>query len=296
TTTEAAAITTAPPDALPQRERFAATTTTAFDTNNNTQPFIVNRQQQSTTSSHRRQVRRGKQQQRYRPTSNKNNNRFALLSDDNDNENDNDVVEIDAPIVTTNQNNKKNKITKKNKTHLYLKPTRMLRWFEDNSKSSKNSISGRGNQAYLLATAPIYDEWIRNNYELQVWQTYSKMTTEHKHWAKEVVQRTKRRDDTINSRFIQKKINQLMTSIAQASANISDLRIQLATYWEYNAAKMTAQKQAQTTAELTTNLIIERTGLTTTTTTTTTQARSPTLIPNQHQPLLNYKVVILSIV
>ncbi|CAF1548643.1 unnamed protein product, partial [Rotaria magnacalcarata] len=79
------------------------------------------------------------------------------------------------------------------------------------------------------------------------------MATENKHWAKEVVQRTKRRDDTTNSRFIQKKINQLMTSIAQASANISDLQIQLATYWEYNAVDITAQKQAQTTAELTTN-------------------------------------------
>ncbi|CAF5016321.1 unnamed protein product, partial [Rotaria socialis] len=67
-------------------------------------------------------------------------------------------------------------------------------------------------------------------------------------------------------------MNQLMASIAQASANISDLQIQLATYWECNAAEMTAQKQAQTTAELTTNLIIERTGLTT----TTTQIRSST--------------------
>ncbi|CAF4340872.1 unnamed protein product, partial [Rotaria magnacalcarata] len=102
------------------------------------------------------------------------------------------------------------------------------------------------------------------------------MATEHKHWAKEVVQRTKRRDDTTNSRFIQKKMNQLMASIAQASANISDLQIQLATYWEYNATEMAAQKQAQITAELTTNLIIEITGLTT----TTTQVRSPTLIPN----------------
>ncbi|CAF2106626.1 unnamed protein product [Rotaria magnacalcarata] len=43
----------------------------------------------------------------------------------------------------------------------------MLRWFEDNSKNSKNSVSGRGNQVYTLAIAPIYDEWVRNNYELQ---------------------------------------------------------------------------------------------------------------------------------
>ncbi|CAF4781892.1 unnamed protein product, partial [Rotaria magnacalcarata] len=80
--------------------------------------------------------------------------------------NDADVVEIDA-LITTNQNNKKTKTKKK--IHLYLEPTRMLRWFEDNSKNSKNAASGRGNQPYLLTTAPIYDEWIRNNYELQVW-------------------------------------------------------------------------------------------------------------------------------
>ncbi|CAF4388936.1 unnamed protein product [Rotaria magnacalcarata] len=36
----------------------------------------------------------------------------------------------------------------------------MLRWFEDNSKNSKNSVSGRGNQVYTLAIAPIYDEWV----------------------------------------------------------------------------------------------------------------------------------------
>ncbi|CAF1300501.1 unnamed protein product [Rotaria magnacalcarata] len=171
-------ITTVPPDALPQRERLAATTTTALDTNN-TQPFIINRQiqhqQQSTTSSYRRQTRRGKQQ-RYPQISNENNSRFAILN--NQDENDADVVEIDA-LITTNQNNKKTKTKKK--IHLYLEPTRMLRWFEDNSKNSKNAASGRGNQPYLLTTAPIYDEWIRNNYELQVWQAYSKMGTEQKH-------------------------------------------------------------------------------------------------------------------
>ncbi|CAF3924438.1 unnamed protein product, partial [Rotaria sordida] len=56
----------------------------------------------------------------------------------------------------------------------------------------KNPLNGRGNQAYLLAVAPIYDEWIRNNYELQVWQAYWKMGTEQNHWAKEIVQRTKK--------------------------------------------------------------------------------------------------------
>ncbi|CAF1657259.1 unnamed protein product [Rotaria magnacalcarata] len=265
---------TAPPDALPQRQVFANAATTA-NNNNTTQPFMVNQnnnQQQvatttttTTSSSYRRQQRRGGQQQNqqnrrnHRNRRNSNYNRFAELAEENDN--DDDPVEIDAPIVTTNQNNKKNKITKKNKTRLYLEPTRMLRWFEDNSKNSKNSASGRGNQAYILATAPIYDEWVRNNYELQVWQTYLKMGTEQKHWAKEIIQRTKKRDDTTNSRFINKKINQLMASIAQASATISKLQMELNTYWMQNSAEIITQKQAHTTAELTTNLVLEKTGL-----------------------------------
>jgi len=40
----------------------------------------------------------------------------------------------------------------------------------------------------------------------------------------------------VNSLFVKKKINQLTTSIAQASATISDLQIQLATYWSQNIA------------------------------------------------------------
>ncbi|CAF3392892.1 unnamed protein product [Rotaria socialis] len=46
---------------------------------------------------------------------------------------------------------------------------------------------GRGNQAYILAAAPIYDEWIRNNYELRVWQTYLQIGIQGRHWAKEIV-------------------------------------------------------------------------------------------------------------
>ena len=125
---------------------------------------------------------------------------------------------------------KTKKKKKKKKERIYLEPTRMLRWLEDHSKSSKSAISGRGNQAYVLATGPIYDEWVRDNYEMQVWQTYLKMGTEQKHWAKEVVQRTKKRDDVTNSRFVQKKINHFMDNISRASATISDLQIQLNTY------------------------------------------------------------------
>ena len=161
----------------------------------------------------------------------------------------------------------------KKKKRIYLGPARMLRWLEDHSKSSKSAISGRSNQAYVLATGPIYDHWVRDNYEMQVWQTYLKMGTEQKHWVKEVVQRTNRRDDATNSRFVQKKI---MDNIARASATISDLQIQLNTYWSQLTTEAHAQKQAQATAELTSNMIIDRTGLSNATRETRGE---PTILP-----------------
>ena len=87
------------------------------------------------------------------------------------------------------------------------------------------------------------------------------MGTEQKHWAKEVVQRTKKRDDATNSRFVQKRINLFMDNIARASATISDLQIQLNTYWSQLTTEAYAQKQAQATAKLTSNVIIDRTDL-----------------------------------
>ncbi|CAF1604167.1 unnamed protein product [Rotaria magnacalcarata] len=57
------------------------------------------------------------------------------------------------------------------------------------------------------------------------------MAIENKHWAKEIVQRTKKRDDIVNNRFIGNEINQLSLTVAQASASISDLKTQLLTYW-----------------------------------------------------------------
>ena len=90
-----------------------------------------------------------------------------------DDDNDDD---IDDPAPMNRNKKMKNKNTKKKR--IYLEPTRMLRWLEDHSKNSKSSISGRGNQAYVLATGPIYYQWVRDNYAMQVWQTYLKLGTE----------------------------------------------------------------------------------------------------------------------
>ncbi|CAF1529710.1 unnamed protein product, partial [Rotaria sordida] len=131
----------------------------------------------------------------------------------------------------------------------------------------------RGNQAFLLAAAPIYDKWVRNNYELQVWQTYLKMGTEQKHWAKEIVQRTKKRDNITNTRFVQKKINRLTESIAQATATISDLQIQLTTYW----TQVNVEKLTNTIAENVATIVCEKINNNKkSTTTTAAPAASPT--------------------
>ncbi|CAF3585977.1 unnamed protein product, partial [Rotaria socialis] len=77
-----------------------------------------------------------------------------------------------------------------------------------------------------------------------------------------------------------------MANIAQASATVSKLQMELNTYWMQNSSEIITQKQAQTTAELTTNLVLERTGLGSTlskntvpasTITTTTTAGSTTI-------------------
>ncbi|CAF1403495.1 unnamed protein product, partial [Rotaria sp. Silwood1] len=100
-----------------------------------------------------------------------------------------------------------------------------------NDTTSTDILDASGNYAYLMASIPNYDEWIRANYDIQVWQEYLKMGTENKHWAKEIIQRTKKRDDFVNTQFVKKKINQLSAFVAQSNANITDLKIQLRTYW-----------------------------------------------------------------
>ncbi|CAF1541522.1 unnamed protein product, partial [Adineta ricciae] len=167
-----------PADALPQRQRFAPTAASSTDT---TQPFAIsdqgdgaNQQQQqrtnngqrqrTTTAAHRRRQRRNHQQQyQQQSQADDNPNRFvALAEEDTSNQIDTETTINDRPATNIMDTNKR--IDKKKKIRLYLQKNRIVKWFEDNSKSS---ISGRGNQAYVLATTPIYDEWGRNNYEFK---------------------------------------------------------------------------------------------------------------------------------
>jgi hypothetical protein len=270
-----------PVNALTQRSKFATQTITTNDT---TQPFNVdgndnsnnfnqeepshqrnNQQQQTTTASYRRRQRRIRQQQ-YRNVRDNYNNQFAELAEANTHtdiesnygDDTNDVEPLFNNNINANNNKKKNEIkqnqNKKKKQRIYLEPTRILRYMQDNAH---NIIGARGNQAYALATTSIYDEWVRDNYDLQVWQNYLKMGTQDKHWAKEVIQCTKKRDDIVNNRFVQKKINRFTTNIARANATISDLQIQLATYWTQATAGTTISTAPSSTTN--TNRIREST-------------------------------------
>jgi hypothetical protein len=176
------------------------------------------------------------------------NNRFAPLADDNENpssdvefdgDTDNDNGQEIHPTMEraypSSKKKRKNK-TWKQQSRVYLDTNRILRYLQDNAPAT---ISGRGNQAYALAATPIYDEWVRCNYDLQVWQTYLKIGTEENHWAKEVVTRSKKRDNINCTQFVQKKINQLTSKMTQASARISELQIELGVYWTQTTAPTT---------------------------------------------------------
>jgi hypothetical protein len=144
-------------------------------------------------------------------------------------------------IVNTKNKNKKkaNKNNKKTKIRSYLEESRILKHFK-NDPSLQDNRTYDCNQAYIVAACPIYDESIRTYYETQVWENYLKLGLENKHWAKEVVRRTKKRDDFDNNRFIRKKISQLSSKDLQLRAKITDLQIRLTDYWTQVATRKTA--------------------------------------------------------
>ncbi|CAF1461108.1 unnamed protein product [Rotaria sordida] len=264
---------------LPQRPQFA--------NNNTTQPFVVQQDNQNnqiqpqgqqqrtnTTSSHRRRERR-RQQQQYRKNkiinNNNNNNRFAILAEEQqftDDEEEN--INYDNQINKTNKKNKKNKT----KIRSYLNHNRILNYFKNNENIPKkfsdllqDNRACDGVENFLINSAPVYGEQIRAEYELQVWRNYLKLGKEYKHWAKEVVQRTKKRDDNINIRFVDKKSNQLSSTIHQTRATISRLEIEFGDYWTQIAQRKNYVKNVNTTVQTSTDF----------NTTTSTSTRIPRL-------------------
>ena len=289
-------------NALPQREQFKTTTNNVTST----QPFVVHpennqdrpgnnqnqpkqRQQQQgkvTTSAFRHRQRRNRQQQHKNSDDIVSNNKFQLLAEEEDHGND-DLDENSDELLQPNENinnknqNKKNKYKQKAS---YLDENRMFSWFK-NDPSTKEIIKSRGNQNYVLASAPIYDEWVRTYYDLQIWQYYLDLFQKNKHWAKEVVRRTKKRDDIENTRFVQKKINQFTAKIAQQNAMISDLQINLGNYWTYVPGKRGKRFEPTMTTTAQNNINHENNNSPAAITTTTTTASTITIETNPSESI-----------
>ena len=92
-----------------------------------------------------------------------------------------------------------------------------------------------------------------------------------------MIQRTKKRDQVVCTRFVQKKINQLLAKTAEASATISDLQIQLNIYW----AQLTSTAAPSTTTN-------DNTNNTSTLTTTSTTNRIREQIERIERIILKY--------
>ncbi|CAF1416344.1 unnamed protein product [Adineta ricciae] len=189
------------------------------------------------------------QQQQQNKNKNKNKIRFVVDTDNDDNDKDEPQANDDEdnePTSVDNNNKKKTNSNKKIKIRSYLDSNRIFKWFSDNP-INKDIIQSPGNQNYLMKAAPIYDEWLRTQYEYQVWENYLKLAQESKHWAKEIVNRTNNRKNTANNfQFINKKLSQFKTKIHQKAAEITSLQIELGNYWNYTAVKKRS-KQTKTT-------------------------------------------------
>ena len=219
------------------------------------------RQQRTTTSSYRRGQNRQQQQQQ---------KRFAIPAEGEPTEEDDDIINEPLPTdddTTIKKKKKNNNNNNKNKIRFYFNINRIMKWFSDKNKI--DLIKSRGNQSYIIKAIPIYDEWMRTEYELKVYQKFLKLAEEHKHWAKEIVNRTKNRDDyNTNLRFTKKKIAQLQSKIVQKAAEITDLQTNLGTYWTYVPTNKKNQNKQTTTTETATTMA-----------TTTNDNSSPVVLP-----------------
>lgn len=242
-------------NALPQRQQSTRNTTNDNNDNNNnngTQPFVVNEHQNKTTSAYRRRQRRKHQQQINPNQINGNGNRFALLAGlqsdvesdiDENNDNNNDKL----ALLNKKSKKKFNNNNNNNKMPSYLHSIKILKHFKDDPLLQDNRTCD-ANKDYMLNSAPCHNEIIRAIYEIQLWKFYLTLGVESNHWAKEIVRRTKKRDNNVNRSFITKKMNQLLSIINRNRSTISELQIQLTDYWTQISTRRKAARSSISTS------------------------------------------------
>ncbi|CAF1199245.1 unnamed protein product [Adineta ricciae] len=219
-----------PVNALPQRPQRGQSN----NNNNNTQPFEVNPNNgqpqrpppSSTTSTfRRRQHRQGQGQRQNRLNNNNNNNRFAILADDDEINNNNDDNQIEEEEEEEQQQqqqplslNKKNKFKKKTKkSSFYLSYDQIFKYISQYQPNPNlNSTTTTTNQDP---------------------RKYKKLNDDSNFWAKEIINRTRGRDNIEIKRFVDKKINYFQSKIDECIAIISNLQIEFSQFWTQIASR-----------------------------------------------------------
>ncbi|CAF4576342.1 unnamed protein product, partial [Didymodactylos carnosus] len=80
---------------------------------------------------------------------------------------------------------------------------------------------------------PIYDAWIRDNYEYQVVEKLLEIGTKDKHWAHEIVKKSKSRDDNVNRQYCIHKISELQRAISNHGNAVTKLQSELIAFVPY---------------------------------------------------------------
>ncbi|CAF1345700.1 unnamed protein product [Didymodactylos carnosus] len=171
--------------------------------------------------------------------------------------NENDEIPLDECTAATNrlQKNKKavaqtkkpvtlvsNDVTsaldseqkpKEYKDRPYLRADHIRPYLYSLSKPTDIGPTARHINRFVTISAPIYDAWIRDNYEYQVIEKLLEIGMEDKHWAHEIVKKTITRDDTVNDQYCIDKISQRQRAISNHGNAVTKLQCELKAFVPY---------------------------------------------------------------
>lgn len=255
---------------------------------NSTQPFVVQQsndqnqqqqqQQRTTTSSFKRRQRRNQQ---FQNNNNNNNNRFDILANDNDdNINDQDQDEpIDQQHILSSLPIMSNRKSKKTKFRYYLLQKKLLNHFitdvpNELFKLLQDKRASDGTKQFLYESAATYDEWIRAEYELDIWYHYEKLSNEKNFWPQEIISRMKGRKDALQLKsFIQKKINYYESIMNKCEAAMIKTSMNYSEFFAQIATRRKPVKRATTVSQTATTVTTTANTATTATTTDSVSTR-----------------------
>ncbi len=110
----------------------------------------------------------------------------------------------------------------KRKPKAYLQGFNVLAHLKDrmnNERTLKLDLKDVFNEvcAYAYNAIATYDQWVLNNYEVEIWQRFYDMSIQENHWAKEVVNIIPTRKAKPKISFCERKISKLTSAYFDAN-------------------------------------------------------------------------------